>query len=146
MQPKAVLPTVERPLVYHLYGRLDDLSSLVLSEDDYFSWLNEWAIRRQSVPPSVLSSLTAKALLFLGYRLDDWDFRVVFQTIWNQGGSPKLLKGNQHVGVQFTRESSRFKPEAVQQYLDSYFGRANISIYWGETRQFLNEIRDRILT
>ena len=66
---RAEPPTVERPLVYHLYGRLDDPDSLVLSEDDYFAWLNAWAIRHgKSVPPSVLEALTAKSLLFLGYR------------------------------------------------------------------------------
>ena len=80
-------PTEERPFVYHLFGRLDNLPSLVVSEDDYFAWLYAWAIRHsRSVPPSVLEALEAKSLLFLGYRLDDWDFRVVFQSIWNLAG------------------------------------------------------------
>jgi hypothetical protein len=73
-EPRARLerPTEERPFVYHLFGRLDDLSSLVLSEDDYFAWLFEWADRhRKSVPPSVLEALTGKSLLFLGYILDN---------------------------------------------------------------------------
>ena len=32
-------------------------------------------------------SLVEKSLLFLGFRLDDWDFRVVFQAIKSFGGS-----------------------------------------------------------
>lgn len=130
-------PTEERPFVYHLFGRLDDLPSLVLSEDDYFAWLYAWAIRHsRSVPPSVLEALEAKSLLFLGYRLDDWDFRVVFQSIWNLAGR-ELLRRNQHVGVQFRRESHMFNSKAVKEYMESYFGRANVSIYWGETHEFL---------
>lgn len=137
-------PTEERPLVYHLYGRLDDLSSLVLSEDDYFAWLYGWAIRHsRSVPPSVLEALTGKSLLFLGYHLDDWDFRVAFQSIWNLGGSA-LLRRNLHVGVQSTRGNQAFERMAAQEYMESYFGRANVSIFWGETREFLSRLR-RIL-
>ena len=137
-------PTEERPFVYHLFGHLGDLSSLVLSEDDYFAWLFEWAIRRRkSVPPSVLEALTGKSLLFLGYILDNWDFRVLFQTIWNLGGSG-LLKRNQHVGVQFRRESQVFDEAVVQEYMESYFGGANVSIYWGKTRDFLIGLRHRV--
>ncbi len=137
-------PTVERPFVYHLFGRLDDPSSLVLTEDDYFAWLFEWVERhRKSVPSSVLEALAGKSLLFLGYILDDWDFRVLFQIIWNLGGSG-LLKRNQHVGVQFRRESPVFDNTAVKEYMESYFRRGNVSIYWGETREFLIGLRHRV--
>ncbi len=136
-------PTVQRPLVYHLYGRLDNLESLVLSEDDYFVWLNAWANRGTNVPSLVYKALTARPLLFLGYRLDEWDFRVVFHSIKNLGGSTAMGE-NQHVAVQLSRESQSIEPEAVQQYLESYFGEAKISIYWGSTRQFLLDLRDRI--
>jgi CHAT domain/SIR2-like domain len=138
-----VEPTLERPLVYHLYGRLDDLDSVVLTEDDYFTWLMAWNIRRKSVPPSVLKAVTAKSLLFLGYRMDDWDFRVVFHIITSLGGR-ELLRRHQHVGVQLPSESQMIEPAAVQQYFESYFREAQISIYWGETRQFLNDMRLRI--
>ena len=136
-------PTVRRPLVYHLYGRLDDLESLVLSEDDYFAWLNAWANRGMSVPPLVYKALTARSLLFLGYRLDDWDFRVVFHSIKNLGGSA-AIRENQHVAVQLSRESQMIEPEAVEQYLTALLDEAKISIYWGDTRQFLEEMRHRI--
>src|SRR6185312_5032778 len=32
-------PTVDRPLVYYLFGRLEDRDSLILTEDDYFDYL-----------------------------------------------------------------------------------------------------------
>jgi CHAT domain/SIR2-like domain len=137
-----VEPTVERPLVYHLYGRLDNLRSLVLSEDDYFAWLTAWIGRSKSVPPAVKAALTGQSLLFLGYRLDDWDFRVVFQSIKSFGGS-SLLRDNLHVGVQLSPESQMIEPEAAQEYLESYFGEDKVTIYWGDTQQFLDEMRRR---
>jgi hypothetical protein len=136
-------PTVDRPLVYHMYGRLDDPWSLVLSEDDYFAWLNAWNQRRsRSIPPPVSKALTARSLMFLGYRLNDWHFRVLSQSIKNFGGSA-LLRRNLHVAVQAGPENPMIEPEATQEYLESYFGEDKISIYWGDTRAFLDELRRR---
>lgn len=129
-------PTSERPLVYHLCGHLDDLDSLVLSEDDYFEWLNAWAIRRRSVPPSVLKALTNRPLLFLGYRsLGDWDFRIISQGIRNLGDN--ALHRHLHVAVLPPPQD----PEVAQNFTPDW-----VSIYWGETRRFLNEVRHRIAT
>jgi hypothetical protein len=135
-------PTADRPLVYHLYGRLDEPGSLVVTEDDYFAWMNAWSRRRKSIPPAVAKALTARSLLFLGYSLDDWDFRVVFQSIKCFGGSA-LLRENLHVGVQLAPENPMIEPEAAQEYLESYFGEDRVSIYWGDTRQFLDVLRRR---
>lgn len=140
--PSDPLPTVDRPLVYHLFGRLDNPPSLVLSEDDYFEWTNAWIERRKDIPASVRKALTAKSLLFLGYRLDDWDFRVVFHGIKSFGGS-SMLQDNLHVGVQLSPENQMIEPEAAQEYLESYFGNDKVSIYWGNTRRFLDELRLR---
>ena len=34
-----------------------------------------------------------------------------------------------------------FDSKAVKEYMESYFGRANVGIYWGETREFLIQLR-----
>jgi hypothetical protein len=133
-------PTEERPLVYHLFGRLEDPDSVVLTEDDYFAWLVAWIKRRRDIPPIVQKALTKRSLLFLGYRLDSWDFRVVFHGIKSFGGS-RLLSENLHVGVQLSPDNPMLEPEAAQGYLESYFGKDNVSIYWGNTRRFLDELR-----
>nr|WP_296068269.1 CHAT domain-containing protein [uncultured Actinoplanes sp.] len=142
-QPR-IEPTVKNPLVYHLYGRLDRPETLVLNEDDYFHWMNSWIGARKSIPPSVQRALTSSSLLFLGYSLDDWDFRVIFQGIKSFGsGKANMLSQNQHVGVQLSPQSQTIEPEAAQEYLESYFGEDKISIYWGDARQFLDDLRER---
>lgn len=143
--PTVPEPTLQRPLVYHLYGRLDEPWSLVLSEDDYFAWLSAWNYSRQSnkIPPSLRKALTARSLLFLGFSLGHWDFQVVFQGIKCLGGS-ELLRLNRHVGVQLNPDTPAIEPEAAQDYLESYLGEEKISIYWGTTRHFLDELCRRM--
>ena len=134
-------PTAERPLVYHLFGRFDHPQSLVLTEEDYFGWFTAWHSRRLEIPAVVRSALVEKSLLFIGFRLDDWDFRVIFQAIRSFGGR-QLMEENVHVGVQLSPENQLIEPEAAQEYLESYFG-DKVNIYWGDARRFLDELRAR---
>ena len=139
-------PSVDEPWVCHLFGRLDEPTSLVLTEDDYFSWLSSWIAQRPNMPRalSALSkALTLQSLLFLGYQLGDWDFRVVFQSIRSFGGSD-LLRDNLHIGVQLRPEVETVEPEAAQRYLESYFGNDNVKLFWSDTRTFLDELRKHI--
>jgi hypothetical protein len=143
---QAPAPTVESPLVFHLFGRLDDPDSLVLTQDDYFEWLTAW-IRdsRSDIPGPVMTALTNNSLLFLGYRLDDWDFRVVFQSIKSfLGGIGTRRPPLRHVGVQLKPETQMIESEAAQRYVDSYFRGDLVDIYWADTRAFLNELRKHI--
>jgi hypothetical protein len=139
---KVHTPTVERPLVYHLFGHLDDVDSLVLTEDDYFAWSAAWLQKSLNVPKVVKKQLVSTSLLFLGFRLDDWDFRVVFHAIKSLPGS-LLLPRNQHVGVQVSPQSPHIEPDAVQDYLESYFGEDKVHIYWGESAAFLKKLREQ---
>jgi hypothetical protein len=136
-------PTSDEPMVYHLFGRLEDPYSLVLTEDDYFEWLTAWVSKQALVPKIIGKSLTKRSLLFLGYRLDDWEFRSVFQALKSFSASQHSLAWNTHVGVQFGPSSEMVEPEAAQDYLESYFGQDKVSIYWAETQKFLDEYRRR---
>ncbi|MDH6132098.1 hypothetical protein P3T37_001483 [Kitasatospora sp. MAA4] len=136
-------PTVERPWVYHLFGRLDKWNSLVLTEDDHFEWLTNWVAQRAAVPAIVEGHLVASSLMFLGYRLDDWDFRVVFQGIKSFLGYNKKGVAT-HVGVQLRPENETIDPEAAQEYLQSYFHDNDVEIFWSTPRDFLAEFRRRM--
>jgi SIR2-like domain/CHAT domain len=133
-------PTVECPWVYHLFGRLHNLDSLVLTEDDYLEWLTAWIEKQSTIPPAVKASLTKNSLLFLGYSLDDWDFRVIFQSIKSFRGS---MRSRSHIGVQLRPETEIIEAEAAQNYLESFFGEDKVNIFWAETGRFLDELRER---
>jgi hypothetical protein len=136
-------PTVERPLVYHLFGRMEDVDSLVITEDDYFEWLTSWVDKRELVPKVVKKRLVNRSLLFLGHRLDDWEFRVVFQGIKSLPASGETLRDNRHVGVQLNPGHQVIEPGAAQDYLESQLGNDKVSIYWADTKKFLEEYRSR---
>ena len=79
-------PTAQRPLVYHLFGRLHEAESVVLTEDDYFDYLIGVTSNNDLIPAAVRRALTDTALLFLGFNLEEWDFRVLFRSIMQREG------------------------------------------------------------
>ncbi|HMA33197.1 MAG TPA: SIR2 family protein, partial [Chloroflexia bacterium] len=132
-------PEVSQPLVYHLFGRLPLPFSLVLKEDDYFEYLVGVTRNSRQVPPVVRNALADSALLFLGFRLDDWGFRVLFHSIIKQGASTRRGQYT-HVAVQLDpRAEGTSDPGGARRYLESYFGSADVTIYWGRVEQFLQD-------
>jgi hypothetical protein len=133
-------PSAERPLVYHLYGTFDEPDSLVLTEDDYFDFLIGVTNNKDLIPIAVRQALADTALLFLGYRLDDWSFRVLFRSIMSQEGRGRRKK-YAHIAGQILPEEGRFlEPERARAYLESYFQDADIDIFWGSVEDFTKEL------
>ncbi|HEX8560236.1 MAG TPA: CHAT domain-containing protein [Pyrinomonadaceae bacterium] len=137
-------PTVKEPLLYYLFGSFQVQNSVVLSEDNYFDYLYGITRKEDPMPGIVRAKLANSALLFLGFQLDDWDFRVLFRSIMGQEGRNKR-KTFVHVAVQINpEEESRIRdPEKARQYLEERFEGADISIYWGSVADFMDELRSR---
>jgi hypothetical protein len=133
--------STDRPMVYHLFGHHARPRSLVITEDDYFDFLIGVTRDKDLVPGSVRRAFADSSLLFLGFRLDEWDFRVLFRSIVNQEGDRR--SEHPHVAVQIDPEEGRsMEPERARRYLDKYFQSSNVTIYWGSTESFLKELRD----
>jgi hypothetical protein len=136
-------PTADRPLVYYLFGRLEDPDSLVLTEDDYFDYLIGLTRNNEQIPEVVRTALVNSALFFLGFRLDDWDFRVLFRSLMRQGGSERRKKFK-HLAVQIDPEEGRNLDTAgARRFLQRYFDIQKVSIYWGHVDDFTRELLDR---
>lgn len=134
-------PDERRPLVYHLFGHLARPRSLVLTEDDYFDFLIGVTRNNDLVPFRVRRAFADSSLMFLGFRLDDWDFRVLFRSIVNQEGDRR--REHPHVAVQIDpEEGSTIEPDRARMYLEKYFQGSNITIYWGSTESFVKELHD----
>lgn len=133
-------PSPQEPLVYHLFGRFNEPDSLVLTEDDYFDYLIGVTSNKDLIPESVRRSLADTALLFLGFHMDDWSFRVLFRSIMRQEGGGRRRK-YAHVAVQIDPEEGRFlQPERARRYLESYFQTDDIRIYWGSVEDFVRDL------
>jgi hypothetical protein len=142
-------PSAQEPLVYHLFGNLDAPDSLVLTEDSYFDYLMRASLPQSrevaaetdplNIPSVVLKALARDALLFVGFEMDDWDFRVLFRSIIRREGSRTRRYAN--VGVQVSPEEGRFlEAEAARDYLGRYFAPDKISIFWGNAEVFAAEL------
>ena len=91
------------------------------------------------LPSNVLGKLAQDSLIFLGFQLDDWEFRVILQ-----GLLKRIAQSSQkrHVGVQLDPGQATDETQA-QKYLERYLDTYRIDIYWGEARQFANELHSR---
>jgi hypothetical protein len=135
-------PTPERPLVFHLLGTFDEPESLVLTEDDYFDFLIGVTRNQDLVPKVVRRRLSDSALMFLGFGLDEWDFRVLYRSLMRTEGRRRRDQYT-HVAVQIDpEEGATIDAARARRYLESYFHSANVSLYWGSTDHFVKELQD----
>jgi hypothetical protein len=137
------VPSTEKPLVYHLFGRLGVMGSLVITEDDYFRYLVGYTRNRDVVPAVVRAAFVESALLFLGFEMHSWDFRVLFWSVMNNPGQYRSQDmGYAHVGVQIDLDESQIlELEGARKYLESYLRGSNIRIFWGSVEEFTRELR-----
>ncbi|MCB0003853.1 MAG: SIR2 family protein, partial [Anaerolineae bacterium] len=138
-------PSVERPLVYHLFGQIGVRWSFVLTEDDYFGYMLGMGANRELIPERVRRALVDSGLLFVGFRLDGWDFRVLFRSVLSQGGNERLNRADyKHVAAQVDPEQSNtLEPDRARDYLKEYVQSADISVFWGSASDFLRELQSR---
>ncbi len=140
-------PSAENPIVYYPFGFVAKPGTLVLTEDDYLDYLIA-ASDYKLIPRVVRGTLVESSLLFLGFSLDDWSFRVLYRLIMALDGSAELAELT-HVGVQVDpSEADRGDIEQAREYLQTYLGSGRgappIDVYWGTAVDFLNELRERL--
>ncbi len=137
-------PTEDKPLVYHLFGHFNTPESLVLSEDNFFDFLIGITRNKALIPDTVVNALTNSALLFVGFRPDDWDFRVVFRTLMAQEGSEQL-RDYRHVTAQIEPDESRLLDiQRARRFLEKAFTKDNIGMFWGRSEDFLNALTQQL--
>lgn len=143
-QPKVETPTPETPWVYHVFGIFGKRDSMVLTEDDFLDYLIATSTLNL-MPTRVRGALPQNSLLFLGFRLDDWRFRVFFRMLMTIEGL-QTANSYRHVGVQVNpEEHSLADVQRARRYLESYFGGVPpISIFWGTATDFLRELQKKL--
>jgi len=127
-------PTPASPWVFHLHGADTEPQSMVLTEDDYVDFLVRSQRDPKMLPHQVVRALSHTSLLFMGYSLTDWTFRVLFRGI--VCSLPNSLQQRQ-VAVQL--------PPGGQEeaYLSKYFEGMKVRVFWGEAKEFVTQFRQR---
>ncbi|MEA2633413.1 MAG: hypothetical protein QOH92_180 [Chloroflexota bacterium] len=129
-------PQPEKPVVFHLHGHTGMLDSMVLTEDDYFDFLINVGDPKL-LPPKIKEALTSWSLLFIGYSLTDWSFRVIHRALVAQR---RRTSRRFNVTVQLGRKQDT---QAARDYLAKYYQWMNVRVYWGEARDFLQQLADQ---
>jgi hypothetical protein len=133
-------PTIDKPVVFHLHGHDEKPESMVLTEDDYLDFLVNTAGDPKIVPARIQQALADTSLLFIGYSLEDWNFRVLYRgLVANKARSARYVS----VTVQLPPPTSEEKKEKQVEYLTTYFKDKGMRVYWGEARKFVQELRER---
>ncbi len=137
------VPSAQRPVVFHLHGHLDAPRSMVLTEDDYLDFLMRITTDPQILPPRIQEAFTDSTVLFLGYGLTDWNFRVLFRALVEY---LEKSSSRSHVSVQLphvTPDMTAEQKESVQKYFDNYYENLRIRVFWGTCREFVSELGRR---
>lgn len=146
-------PSKDEPLVYHIFGLEQYPESMVLNEDDYLDFLMKVSKdddqHNQLVPLSLKGRISSSSLLLLGYRLRDWEFRVMFKGLL-KSALEKSSKSTISTAIQIDpcqhrdneigdQSDGRMENEVevkVHAYLESYFKDANIRVEWSTPHEF----------
>ena len=71
-----------KPLVYHLHGEIDNPQSMVLTEDDYLSFIVNLSVNIDKLfPAGIRTAIASSSMIFIGYSLSDWNLRIIFRKI-----------------------------------------------------------------
>jgi hypothetical protein len=148
-------PTVKEPVILHMFGNLEQPDTLVVSQDDYFDFLVGITQRQANtdapgLPHFLSSQIASSGLLFLGFKVDDWDFRILYRTI-------RLHEGMQNRGADedfdFTRvavqidpeEGASIEPSGARLYFERFFQKTtDTAIVWGSADAFIAELSRRL--
>jgi hypothetical protein len=160
------MPDVEHPLIYHVFGHLENLDSLVLTEDNIFDYLigvTRYAVKENKdssvidaesglnptelrhIRTLVNSRLARSSLLFLGFPADDWTFRVLLRTIIDQPGSAARKKWPQ-LAVQVDPDDDLVEDmSAARRYMEKYLDEVgDIDVFWSGIDDFVKQLHDAV--
>lgn len=139
-------PTPEEPVVFHLHGSLDNVHSMVLTEDDYLDFLMYISEEQRLIPPRIEQAFSDSSLLFMGYSLEDMNFKVLFRKL---AGYMQRNEGARHVSVQLAPKENESTEEQIRrakkqrEYLQRHFDLQRVKVYWGTCEQFTAELWNR---
>ena len=142
-------PSFDAPIVYHLHGCSDFPNSLVATEDDYLEFIYNIAksgsmtktVDRswEMLPPPIMKAISNHSLMFIGYSMLDWNFRIIFRWLVL---SLRRTQTRLKVAVQLSPSADQAANDKAQIYLKDYFEHIfDVTIFWGNAQQFISELQ-----
>jgi TIR domain/SIR2-like domain len=127
--------SADAPLVYHLFGSLEEPASLILTDIDRLDFLIAVVSDNPPLPPKLKSALrdSERSMLFVGFQLAQWQFRLLLHVLSHD--SPRRYKS-----FAFEPGADPFDDDTVEFYRSGY----RIHFISGDLPAFARELRTRV--
>lgn len=140
-------PSYERPVVFHLHGRVEEPGSLVLTESDHMAYadrlvrdLHQHQDTSSFIPAKLRNELTMSTWFFLGYGAADRNLRGLLRALGQQVTTQRAA-----VAVQLEKgEAIDGREEPADLFLSTYFAQLlgrGVEVVLHDVRDFLTQIK-----
>jgi hypothetical protein len=136
--------TVERPLVYHAFGRFGYPESILLSRMDHLRFFESFCLRRNPVVDLVRTMLGQSALIFLGFKPTSEHLRMLLHIYQSIEGN-QLGNKQPRVAVQVDPEDDHTAdPDGARDYYQGMLAKLgnHVYIFWGPPDEFLKRMEE----
>jgi hypothetical protein len=138
--------TEGEPLVYMLHGSIDQLDTLIATEDDVVDFLACLLMSDPPLPSLISRLFEESSLLFIGYGLKDWNVRVMLRAL--RGIRAKHGKGRPGPSeiASFAIQRRPNDPAAATEWEASVMyweKRESLRCYDSDALTFLEELKER---
>lgn len=125
-------PLVEDVLILHkMHGSVEEPGSLVITLSDYIKYLANLTDFDRGMPQYFRNLIPQYTLLFLGYSLEDWNFRVIWEGVLSTYANSNLRKD----AYALVKSPSHLQKK--------YWSRRNIDILDGDITELSIRIAER---
>jgi hypothetical protein len=128
---ESFVATIEKPLVFHMFGIDRFPESLLISEDDYLNYLIAVSESRERIPILVRYELANSFKAIIGFDVTDWAFKAFWHgvDVENRIRSPGGL-------VQVLAKSGKEESDIFR--LEAYLARHKYDTVWGTSGDLMN--------
>jgi hypothetical protein len=132
------LPAVDDLILYKIHGSFRDVedtnstAGVIVTEEDYIQFLTVVGREIGGIPTYIKGLIQESTLLFLGYSLEDWDFRTVFK------GLVEDLQPEQR------NRAFAFQKDPPDFWVD-FWEKKDVTIYNVDLYEFADELQERVM-
>ena len=134
-------PTERVTYLYKMHGCISDPSSLVITEEDYINFLSNAlsADPQKRLLHEARGQIGLRTILFVGYSLMDWNFRVIFKA------TAEKTRSKESYAVQFFQPKKSIDQERWEKTRE-FWSRKQVNIINSDATQFLHALVTELRT
>lgn len=117
-------------LLHKMHGSVEIPGSMVVCESDYIKYLASFNDKDRGIPQNIRLLIPQSMLLFLGYGLGDWNFRVIWEGVLSSYASRNL------------RKESYALVKSPTHFQRRYWARRNVEIFDQDLTEFAIQLAE----